>query len=662
MEVPLYRQALVLNAEMTVDQARERLRPFGDSQSVVLRRVIGLKLFFYAFTAGELRDRTAEPGRGDAVLREHLRLREGGASRTVQGRLATQPVLRRTVVLEEDQVAGVMEPLRLVAEAAWVPRFRGGGTRGTPPKESWGETPVPGEHERPLEAHPRLHGPRIVAPGERFTLEIGLSRTPVAGVRGRVSLPAGVDALELGVDVIADGFGLPEGGRRTLRVLPGELEAGRVSVPLVAPPGDALRLSELVVHFTFRGVSCGIASRRIAVQPAGADAGPPGGRNWLQEDGAPSPVRLDGEHPVGLTVRIDKPDQDQSSGRFVWSFVAPHADRLPDPVPVDLGRDAASFARILIDDVCRHEGTETLTHALRGIGALIADKIPDAFFALLREAWGAAAAEGRAPTVLLLSAEPHVPWELALLDEPLDPDRPPFLGAQVPVARWITGRRGVPLPPPRTRSVHRMAVVTGEYDGSRRHHPLPQTLSEAESLTRDYPAVRVSATHAGLARLLEGEVVENGAPVGTQAIHFACHGEADPADPGRAALLLSDSAVLSPSLFRAAPVGRKHQPFLFLNACQVGQAGEVLGEYAGFAGASISAGFSGFLAPIWSVEDSLAHDFALEFYRRAFTPTPVAEILRDLRARYTSDRRKSTWMAYIFYGHPDLLIPRDGGP
>lgn len=655
----MYRQPMVLSAEMTVDQARERLHPFGDTQSVVLRRVIGLKLFFYAFTAGELRARTCEPGSGNAVLGEHLRLCEGEASRTVQARLATQPVLRRTVILEEDQVAGVMDPPQGGAAATRVPRFRGDGTRKGPLADI-GNRASAVEHGSVLEAHPRLHGPQTVAPGERFTLEVGLSRTPVAGVTGSVNIPAGGDALELGVDVIADGFELPEGGHRTLWVLPGELEASRVSVPLVAPPGDAPRLSQLVVHFTFRGVPCGIAWRRIAVRPANACTSPPGGRDWLQEGGAPAPVRLDGEHPVDLTVRIDKPDQDQSSGRFVWSFATPHAADLPDPVAVDLGRDAASFARILIADVRQHEGRETLTHALRGIGALIAEKIPNAFFVLLRGVWDRAAAEGRAPTVLLLSAEPHVPWELALLEEPLDPDRPPFLGAQALVARWITGRRGVPLPPPRTRSIHRMAVVAGDYGGSSRHHPLPQTLGEAESLTRDYPAVRLSATHAELARLLNGEVVENGVPVGTQAIHFACHGKVAPKDPARAALLLSDSAVLSPSLFRAAPVGRKHQPFLFLNACQVGQAGEVLGEYAGFAGASISAGFSGFLAPLWSVEDNLAHDFALEFYRRAFTPTPVAEILRDLRARYTLDNRRSTCLAYIFYGHPDLLITRAG--
>jgi hypothetical protein len=655
METPMYSQAVVLGAGMTVDQARARLRPYGDAHYVVLRRVIGLKLFFYAFTVGELRARTGERGSGGAALWEHLHLGAGDASRTVQAATATQPPRRRTVVLEDDQVAGVMEPL--ASGERRVPRFRGSTTHGGPDPELRDRT---GDEEDggPLEAHPWLQAPRVVAPEERFTLDIGLSRTQVPGVSGSVNLPRGVEVLELGIEVIAEGFALPEGGRRTLRVRPALLEAGRVSVALVAPADAAIHLSQLGVHFTLRGVACGYAWRRIAVRPAGAGAGPPGGRDWLQEGGAPAPVRLDGEHPADLTVRIDKPDQDQSSGRFVWSFASPHLADLPEPLPVDLGRDADSFARTVIGDVWQNEGTATLKHALRGIGAVVAEKIPDSFFILLRTVWECAAAEGRTPTVLLLSAEPHVPWELALLEEPLDPDRPPFLGAQVPVARWITGRRGIPLPPPRSRHIHQMAVVAGDYASRHKRRPLPHAMREAESLARDYGAVQLSATHDDLGRLLDGEMEEDGVSAGAEAIHFACHGEVDPQNPRYASIFLSDGNVLTPSLFRAAPVGKRNRPFLFLNACQVGQSGELLGEYAGFAGASISAGFSGFLAPLWSVDDQLAHDFALEFYRRAFTPTPVARILCDLRANYRAETGKSTCLAYIFYGHPDLLIPR----
>ena len=39
--------------------------------------------------------------------------------------------------------------------------------------------------------------------------------------------------------------------------------------------------------------------------------------------------------------------------------------------------------------------------------------------------------------VLLQSAEAHVPWELALLDDPPDPSLPRRLGAQFAVGRWL---------------------------------------------------------------------------------------------------------------------------------------------------------------------------------------------------------------------------------
>ena len=52
-------------------------------------------------------------------------------------------------------------------------------------------------------------------------------------------------------------------------------------------------------------------------------------------------------------------------------------------------------------------------------------------------------------------------------------------------------------------------------------------------------------------------------------------------------------------------------PFVFLNACQVGSAGEMLGSYNGIAEAFLQAGATAVVAPLWNVDDTIAQKIAL---------------------------------------------------
>ncbi|HYW52033.1 MAG TPA: CHAT domain-containing protein [Gemmatimonadaceae bacterium] len=133
----------------------------------------------------------------------------------------------------------------------------------------------------------------------------------------------------------------------------------------------------------------------------------------------------------------------------------------------------------------------------------------------------------------------------------------------------------------------------------------------------------------------------------------------------RSVLYLDDGTPMSDLLFASSALGRNTKSFLFMNACQVGVGGEELGMYAGFAGMAISAGFSGFIGPLWSVNDQVAKQIAIDFYRRSFgtdgkPPRPVADVLADMRSSYMSEpdpkRRQSTWLAYVHYGHPHFTL------
>lgn len=532
-----------------------------------------------------------------------------------------------------------------------------------------------GPPPREMQAHPLLRPERdVVAPGARFEVAVGLASAAVEGVRGTrvaLSVPAGADHVDVEVQLVADGFEAPAGWWFRLRVPVANPDAARISVPLVAADDPTPRQCLIEAHFTHEGAPAGVAFCRIAVEPdargvdeAAGGAEPPvapGGEDgtvaWIGADASAELMIDPSEEPPDLWITISRPGGGEGGGRFVWSFHSPHGIDLPRrPLPVELGEDARSFAGRVVRLVAENEGTPLIDEALAGLGRLIRDRAPAELAEVISRV---AAAVGGPPAVLLQSAEALVPWELALLEEPPDPGAPAFLGAQADLGRWLLGPRSVRVPPARDVEVRTMAVVVGDYHSSRRLRLLPEAEAEGAALAERYAARRLSATAAELNELL------GGGPDSAELLHFACHGEIDPRDPAAGRIFLNDDQPLDPIHFLQAPIGPQRAPFLFLNACQVGQAGELLGDYAGFAGSCLRNGFRGFVAPFWSVDDTVAREIALSFYAAAFgggdgEPQGVGAILRGLRARFPRDAAvpPSTWLAYTFYGNPRLTLRR----
>ncbi len=100
---------------------------------------------------------------------------------------------------------------------------------------------------------------------------------------------------------------------------------------------------------------------------------------------------------------------------------------------------------------------------------------------------------------------------------------------------------------------------------------------------------------------------------------------------------------------------------MFLNACEVGQAQEVLAKYGGLAGAFLNEGCRGFIAPLWSIDDNIAREIALEFYKRTLDENvEVSQVMREMRSKFdfNADIPISTYLAYTFYGHPKLILSK----
>src|SRR5258706_1219479 len=94
--------------------------------------------------------------------------------------------------------------------------------------------------------------------------------------------------------------------------------------------------------------------------------------------------------------------------------------------------------------------------------------------------------------------------------------------------------------------------------------------------------------------------------------------------------------------------------------------GKVLATGGGSRDTCMKGGLGAFMGALWEVDDQLAHDIALDFWKRALPADgsvgePVGEILRDMRAKYAVKRNNvpvSTYLAYVYYGHPQLRMRR----
>jgi CHAT domain-containing protein len=217
------------------------------------------------------------------------------------------------------------------------------------------------------------------------------------------------------------------------------------------------------------------------------------------------------------------------------------------------------------------------------------------------------------------------------------------------VGRWLLSDEPPPPPsPPTDVTVEKIAVVSGVYEKVAGWQRLQEAEDEAAALRRRYGGADVEATTRAVLDCLKG------APPG-DVVHFALHGKYDP-NGVQHGLALVDGQMLDPAQVEAYSLASR--PFVFLNACQVGAAEAILGDYAGMAASFLYAGASAVIAPLWSIDDKLAHSLAVDFYKEALTSDgrPAEILARYRRAIGGGDGVSGTYLAYQFFGHPRMRL------
>lgn len=517
--------------------------------------------------------------------------------------------------------------------------------------------------------------PEVAVVDEPFDVTVGLARRkdPTLTQTGALAFAVGTQ-VELELVLVYDPGSLVAQGETRLRLTVTDADPDpSATLTFVARWGEDLPPERRIgVHYLRDGQLVGIAWRSFVVvdDPSDVATAPvPEARESALLDLAP----LLGADLPDLILSVCRSDG-AASGRFVWTaYPGASGVTVPDaPRTADLEGDLQGFVVELRRGIQFSKGAADDYLELAGRAARIGRAIPAGVRAALR---AVVTDPGRttAPSVLLLTEELSLPWELAALDPPLETPwggRSPFLGAHAAIGRWPLSEHK-PRPTPRASvAVRRAAVLTADYTGVTGWAKLDNAVAEAADVARLFtpPAVTVRPGVWEVVDLLRGNPP-------AEVLHVALHGQFD-AQGGQEGLVLlgtDGTGDLTPQWRFLTPAQVENGdldagPFVFLNACQVGSDKRVLGDYGGFASTLLRIGASGVVAPLWSVDDDVAATLARDFYAATWTgaseePVSAAEAVRRVRATYTEDAVRAqtpgvtaTLVAFQVFGHPRLRL------
>ncbi len=263
-----------------------------------------------------------------------------------------------------------------------------------------------------------------------------------------------------------------------------------------------------------------------------------------------------------------------------------------------------------------------------------------------REAW-------KDKTLLIVSDEPHIPWELLWPYAPGDwEDEAPWC-VSMRLTRWLrrdAQGNGHEAPPTllRLSSIACLVPTDSGLAAAQAELDFLNGLMEKHSLSNVSPTL---PEWSKVLALLE--------QVGYDWLHAAAHGNFYPDSPDAdSAIWLQEKRPLTPNAVVGAAIEgyiSKRRPGFVFNACHTGRQGWELTRLGGWANRLISSGAGLFIAPLWTVTDRRAVDFAKTFYAELMNGRTVAEAARQgrLAARRVGD---PTWLAYSVYAHPNARV------
>lgn len=497
---------------------------------------------------------------------------------------------------------------------------------------------------QPFEAFPRLDAPDEIARVGLFDFTIGYSDKPdpKADSQKGFKVPPPVDNETMLVIATAEGATVIEPSNVRL---PLDMTAGHTFSARVDPRAGRVRVC---AKYFYRGRPVGHIVKSVPLQGLPHSRGPahPGDENVIAEFN-PQLANYADIAPVDIVLMVQKGGHEE----VTWKALVTSTEEVFGPFTTSLP-DTRQFARDLARLRQLHgDKGDAARSELEFQGQTIAGHIPGA---ILNEVLAPAFRDGT-PNILLMTDEPFIPWELSMLGPPHVP-KPAFLGELARIGRWWSGES---LGGPRAESdiAYISAVAASEYREDSGQRQLEHARKEREWIEREQlcgPVHVVEAVKPDVDAWLA--VVPRPS---RHLAHIALHGYSDTQAEDQG-LILGDGQALTPGrlIGRFFPGDVPRFSMVFLNACQVGTAGERLGRIGGFPGAVLRGGATAFIGPLWEVDDEVAREVAENFYTLVFKQgVDVCEALRRVRALPGLKDSITPW-AYLYYGHPTLKLTR----
>ncbi len=270
----------------------------------------------------------------------------------------------------------------------------------------------------------------------------------------------------------------------------------------------------------------------------------------------------------------------------------------------------------------------------------------------LKTVYAAERAAWRDKSLLIISDEPYIPWELVWpYDEDWEDETPWCL--TMGLTRWLRrdARGNGHEAPPVRLTLETLACLAPTDSDLPAAQVERQVLGELIARHRVSDVSPLPPTWPNVIGLLKQG--------GYDWLHVAAHGNFYPTAPDAdSAIWLQDLQPLAPEAIVGPAIERhirQKRPGFVFNACHAGRQGWGLTRIGGWTNRLISAGAGLFIAPLWSVTDGPALDFARAFYERLLAGEALAAAVRAgrLAAREAGD---PTWLAYSVYGHPNARV------
>ncbi|SMH35967.1 CHAT domain-containing protein [Rathayibacter oskolensis] len=511
-------------------------------------------------------------------------------------------------------------------------------------------------------------------PGEEFLVTVGLAENrPDQLAGGSITYTGRSMEIDVALAYDSDSFDLRGPAVRTMTMSPDDRYPS-IDFPLTprhdngnpAAAGSRPLNRSIAAHFLVDHQLRAIAIREVTI-----------GRAGIRSHQVLS-TSTGGSQPIDLEPLLDEDAPDllltvylgssEGARTYMWGAF-PRDESLGAPVVASAAltfdlTDIASFVAGFQTD----SGQLRAISAMEGRGKLIGDAIPAAIRRAIQRIVtdsDRAPDDRPAPSILVLTDEPSIPWELAVLrgDDRIGDRRPRFLGAHAAIGRW-------PVPSSQRRrpvAVKTVSFTVGvstrlEAEGWSEYRLLEGEKEVEIMATRYLPFEHVDPIDDAVTRALE--------ELDADVLHFALHGSAE-VSVEESGILIARSDPNVPGGVLPSPLTanwirgqefRSH-PFVFVNACQLGRTSMTLGSADGIAPAFISAEASGVVGTLWDVTDSVAREISTTFYEQAEEGLTAGEILRRVRARYVADPEtgvspSATLLAYVLFGHPNLRLRR----